>query len=88
MWVSDDWRGAGLGGRLLRDLEEHARGLGHRTLRLDTNGVLVEAIAMYDRAGYRRIGRYNDNPYAQVWFEKDLVSHPGMWPKRPFWKSS
>ena len=72
MWVSDDWRGAGLGGRLLRALEEHARGLGHRTLRLDTNGALVEAIAMYDRSGYRRIGRYNDNPYAQVWFEKAL----------------
>ena len=72
MWVSDDWRGAGLGGRLLRELEGHARALGHRTLRLDTNGVLVEAIAMYDRAGYRRIGRYNDNPYAQVWFEKEL----------------
>ena len=72
MWVGDDWRGAGLGGRLLRTLEEHARGLGHRTLRLDTNGALVEAIAMYDRSGYRRIGRYNDNPYAQVWFEKSL----------------
>ena len=72
MWVSDDWRGAGLGGRLLRALEEHARALGHRVVRLDTNGALVEAIAMYDRAGYRRIGRYSDNPYAQVWFEKDL----------------
>ena len=72
MWVSDDWRGAGLGGRLLRALEEHARALGHRVVRLDTNGALVEAIAMYDRAGYRRIERYSDNPYAQVWFEKDL----------------
>ena len=72
MWVSDEWRGAGLGGRLLRTLEDRARDLGHQTLRLDTNGVLVEAIAMYDRAGYRRIGRYNDNPYAQVWFEKEL----------------
>ena len=72
MWVSDDWRGAGLGGRLLRELEGHARELGHHTLRLDTNGVLGEAIAMYDRAGYRRIERYNDNPYAQVWFEKNL----------------
>jgi DNA-binding MarR family transcriptional regulator/GNAT superfamily N-acetyltransferase len=76
MWVSDDWRGAGLGGRLLRALEEHARALGHRVVRLDTNGVLVEAIAMYDRAGYRRIERYSDNPYAQVWFEKTLQGQP------------
>jgi hypothetical protein len=29
---------------------------------------------MYERAGYRHIGRYNDNPYAQAWFEKSLVT--------------
>jgi GNAT superfamily N-acetyltransferase len=72
MWVHDDWRGAGLGTRVLRALEDEARRLGHRRVRLDTNGTLVEAVAMYERAGYRHIGRYNDNPYAQAWFEKDL----------------
>jgi DNA-binding MarR family transcriptional regulator/GNAT superfamily N-acetyltransferase len=73
MWVRPDWRGAGLGSRLLRHLEHLAGELGHRVVRLDTNGSLTEAIAMYERAGYRRIGRYNDNPYAQAWFEKDLT---------------
>ncbi len=29
---------------------------------------------MYERAGYRAIGRYNDNPYARAWFEKGLRS--------------
>ena len=29
MWVHDDWRGAGLGSRLLRHLEDQARALGH-----------------------------------------------------------
>ena len=43
-------------------------------MRLDTNGTLVEAIAMYERAGYHHIERYNDNPYAQAWFEKSLTS--------------
>jgi DNA-binding MarR family transcriptional regulator/GNAT superfamily N-acetyltransferase len=70
MWVHPAWRGAGLGSRLLRHLEEVAAGLGHTRIRLDTNGTLVEAIAMYERSGYRHIGRYNDNPYAQAWFEK------------------
>ncbi len=74
MWVHPAWRGAGLGARLLRHLEQVAAGIGHRTIRLDTNGTLVEAIAMYERAGYRHIGRYNDNPYAQAWFEKRLVT--------------
>ncbi|MDQ4053918.1 MAG: bifunctional helix-turn-helix transcriptional regulator/GNAT family N-acetyltransferase [Actinomycetota bacterium] len=72
MWVHPEWRGAGLGSRLLRDLEQLARRLGHVVVRLDTNGTLTEAIAMYERSGYRRIERYNDNPYAQAWFEKEL----------------
>ena len=72
MWVHDDWRGAGLGTRLLRYLEVQARALGHAVVRLDTNKALTEAIAMYDRAGYRQIGRYNDNPWATHFFEKQL----------------
>lgn len=72
MWVHPGWRGAGLGSRLLRHLEQVAADLGHHTIRLDTNGTLVEAIAMYERTGYRPIDRYNDNPYAQAWFEKRL----------------
>ncbi|SFC84335.1 Acetyltransferase (GNAT) family protein [Nocardioides terrae] len=72
MWVDGDWRGAGLGSRLLRHLEEVARDLGHDTVRLDTNETLRDAIAMYERAGYTRIDRYNDNPYATHFFQKPL----------------
>ena len=72
MWVSPDWRGLGIGAQLLSHLELVASRLGHRMVRLDTNSALVEAIAMYERAGYRSIARYNDNPYAQRWFEKSL----------------
>lgn len=72
MWVDDGWRGAGLGSRMLRELESLAHRLGHRRVVLDTNGTLLEAIAMYERAGYTRIERYNDNPYAEAWFEKRL----------------
>ncbi len=72
MWVSTAWRGAGLGSRMLAHLESQARGLGYVRVRLDTNGTLTEAIAMYVAAGYDPIERYNDNPYAQCWFEKDL----------------
>jgi GNAT superfamily N-acetyltransferase len=72
MWVHPEWRGAGLGSRMLRHLEDEARRLGHRRVHLDTNGTLVEAIAMYERAGYTAVERYNDNPYAQAWFVKDL----------------
>jgi DNA-binding MarR family transcriptional regulator/ribosomal protein S18 acetylase RimI-like enzyme len=72
MWVDPSWRGAGLGSRLLRHLEQRARDLGRGRVLLDTNGTLVEAVAMYERAGYAHVERYNDNPYAQAWFAKDL----------------
>ena len=72
MWVHDDWRGAGLGSRLLRHLEDQARALGHHAVRLDTNAALTEAISMYQRAGYRAIERYSDNPWATHFFEKAL----------------
>jgi DNA-binding MarR family transcriptional regulator/GNAT superfamily N-acetyltransferase len=70
MWVHDDWRGAGLGSRLLRHLEDQSRAFGHHIVRLDTNAALTEAIGMYQRAGYRAIDRYNDNPWATHFFEK------------------
>ena len=71
MWIHRDWRGLGLGRRMLEHLEGVARTLGYSRFILDTNAVLVEAIAMYQKAGYVAIERYNDNPYAQRWFAKD-----------------
>ena len=45
---------------------------GPRVVRLDTRDVLSEAIGMYERAGYERIDRYNDNPHATHFFRKQL----------------
>jgi DNA-binding MarR family transcriptional regulator/GNAT superfamily N-acetyltransferase len=72
MWVDPTWRGAGLGSRLLREIEALARRRGHDRLVLDTNGGLTDAIALYERAGYARVERYNDNPHAEAFFAKDL----------------
>jgi GNAT superfamily N-acetyltransferase len=72
MWVEPGHRGLGLGKRMLRELEDHATRLGYDIVRLDTNSVLTEAIAMYVSAGYVEIDRYNDNPYARHFFEKRL----------------
>jgi N-acetylglutamate synthase-like GNAT family acetyltransferase len=64
MWIRPDARGAGLGSRLLDELIARSRALGHAKLVLDTNGVLVEALALYAKHGFERIDRYNDNPDA------------------------
>ncbi|MGH1504151.1 MAG: bifunctional helix-turn-helix transcriptional regulator/GNAT family N-acetyltransferase [Acidimicrobiales bacterium] len=73
MWVSTEARGTGLGRRLLELVEDDARSLGYDQVVLDTNERLVEAIALYESAGYVRTERYNDNPYPTHWFAKPLA---------------
>jgi DNA-binding MarR family transcriptional regulator/predicted N-acetyltransferase YhbS len=73
MWVDHPHRGLGLGARMLDALEHEAAALGHRAVRLYTNRSLAEAKAMYRSRGYAEIPRYNDDPYANHWFEKLLA---------------
>lgn len=78
MWVAPQARGAGLARRLLEALEAQAADFGMRRVRLDTNRSLGEAQALYRKAGYRQIERYNDNLYADFFFEKELaLDQPG-----------
>jgi len=72
MWVAPEARGLGLGHRLLLELEHRATEAGAAVVRLETNGSLTEAIALYRRSGYREVEPFNDEPYAQHWFEKRL----------------
>jgi DNA-binding MarR family transcriptional regulator/GNAT superfamily N-acetyltransferase len=72
MWVAESARGLGVGRRLLAELEARAATNGSRAVRLDTNKTLTEAIAMYRSAGYTEVDAFNDEPYADHWFEKRL----------------
>ncbi len=72
MWVAPEVRGLGVGRRLLRELERHAREAGVTVLRLETNGTLAEAIALYRQSGYQEVEAFNAEPYAHHWFEKRL----------------
>jgi GNAT superfamily N-acetyltransferase len=72
MWVAPSTRGLGLGRRLLTELERLARDHGARTIRLETNRNLTEAIALYRSAGYHEVPPFNEEPYAHHWFEKRL----------------
>lgn len=72
MWVAPDARGLGLARRLLEALEQEARTAGMTRIVLDTNRSLAEAQSLYRKAGYRETLPYNDNSYADFWFEKAL----------------
>jgi DNA-binding MarR family transcriptional regulator/GNAT superfamily N-acetyltransferase len=72
VWTSRSVRGLGVATRIMEWLESTASEAGLATLRLDTNRALTEAQAMYRASGWRQIDRYNDNPYADHFFEKNI----------------
>jgi ribosomal protein S18 acetylase RimI-like enzyme len=72
MWVAPDARGLGVGRRLLAELEQQAAAHHVPVLHLETNASLSEAIALYRSSGYTEVAAFNDEPYANHWFEKVL----------------
>ncbi|MBB4661806.1 bifunctional helix-turn-helix transcriptional regulator/GNAT family N-acetyltransferase [Conexibacter arvalis] len=72
MWVAEAARGLGVGRRLLGELEAWAVARGARVARLETNRALAEAISLYRSSGYREVAAFNDEPFADHWFEKRL----------------
>jgi ribosomal protein S18 acetylase RimI-like enzyme len=73
MWVASSARGLGMGRRMLDALESQTRELGLTTVQLETNRSLLEAIQLYRSAGYVEVAPFNDEPYADHWFEKRLA---------------
>jgi putative acetyltransferase len=72
MYVAPDFRGRGLGRRIL---EARARRDDYAAVRLETGILQPEAIRLYESAGYRRIdhyGIYQENPRS-VCFEKTFA---------------
>ncbi len=72
MWVAEPARGLGIGRRLLTELEVRAGEHGTRIVRLETSRLLTEAIALYVSAGYVEVPAFNEEPFADHWFEKRL----------------
>ncbi|MDQ0962222.1 ribosomal protein S18 acetylase RimI-like enzyme [Streptomyces sp. B4I13] len=72
VFVREGVRGRGGAPLLVRAAEDAARALGADRLVLDTRADLVEARALYTRLGYTETEPYNDDPYADHWFEKTL----------------
>ena len=72
MWIAPQARGMGLGRKLLEALEAKARSLGYRSVKLETHRSLGEAQRLYRSSGYRDVPPFNDEIYADHWFEKPL----------------
>lgn len=71
LWVMPEARGMGLARRLMQAIEDEARALGYRALKLDTHQSLTPAITLYQASGWSPIPAYTGPP-ATHWFGKPL----------------
>jgi DNA-binding MarR family transcriptional regulator/GNAT superfamily N-acetyltransferase len=73
MWIAPQARGLGLGRRLLETLEACARKGGARVAHIETSAVLSEALSLYRSSGWVEVPPFNEEPFADHWFEKELA---------------
>lgn len=73
MWLAPQARGLGLGRRLLETLEGCAMNRGARTAHIETSSALAEALSLYRSSGWIEVAPFNDEPFADYWFEKQLT---------------
>jgi putative acetyltransferase len=75
MYVRPQFRGQGLGKRMLEQLESYAQERGLSLLRLETGIYQTEAIALYEKYGFKQIppfGPYREDPLSRC-YEKAIV---------------
>ncbi|MEL6338044.1 MAG: GNAT family N-acetyltransferase [Pseudomonadota bacterium] len=74
IYVADAARGAGIGAAIVHNLEGRARATGYALMRLETGEASPDALALYAKLGYARIGpfgHYVDNG-SSVFMERAL----------------
>ncbi|GAC1370320.1 MAG: GNAT family N-acetyltransferase [Ktedonobacteraceae bacterium] len=72
MRVHSNYQGRGFGQLILSELETHARALGYKTLHLDTSVLQVPAQKLYEKNGYREVGRDRYQDLEVILYEKQL----------------
>lgn len=72
MRVLAEYQGRGFGQIILTELENRARALGYRTLHLDTSILQAPAQRLYEKNGFREVGRDVYNGLEVILYEKAL----------------
>ena len=73
LFLDEAERGRGTGRRLLFELEDHARRLSYKRVRLTTGDAQPEALGLFYSAGYRDVPPFTDGVFTRHWMEKALL---------------
>ena len=71
--VAPSVQGKGFGRALVAFAEAEARRRGHDEVRLYTNVVMTENLALYGRLGFRETGRVSEKAYERVYMAKSTA---------------
>jgi putative acetyltransferase len=72
MYLLPKARGNGLGKWMVYFLIEKAKELGYQKIELDTASVLLEAIELYQKMGFKEVAACNDSPRCDRAFAMDI----------------
>lgn len=72
MRVHPDYQGRGFGTLILSELEARARSIGYTTLHLDTTTIQIAAQKLYEKHGFREVGRQTSRQFEEILYEKEL----------------
>lgn len=72
LYVYERYHGMGLGRRLAERAVDFAKYSGFERIVLDTVSTYKKALKLYEKLGFQRIERYNDNERADVFMMKEL----------------
>ena len=72
LYLDKDYRGKGLGARLMTEAVEAAKKLGYKSIVLDSMKQYESARKLYEQFGFKDTERYNDNAMADVFMRLDL----------------
>jgi ribosomal protein S18 acetylase RimI-like enzyme len=68
LYVQKTARGRGLAQLICKQLMDEAKRRGFKKMRLDTHPKMQAAQQLYEKIGFYRIGRYNNNPISGISF--------------------
>lgn len=76
LYLRDEFRGLGLGNKLIENLIEEARLIGYKKMRLDTlPDKMAKAVKLYESYGFRPIPAYYRNLYSETLFMELILDN-------------
>ena len=74
LFVRSNFRGSGVGARLVEKLIEEAQKIGYKKMRLDTYPPKMQkAVSLYESSGFKEIPAYYHNPYGETLYMEKVL---------------